>query len=87
MQAAAEWIGRGQIAAGISNMSNLTKIIGPFSYTVLFGTYGQSSPFWAAGAFIVASEILLRMRKGMGFASLQKAQETMKGGKAATATL
>jgi predicted MFS family arabinose efflux permease len=58
--AAAAGIGRGQIAAGISNMANLTKIMGPYAYTLLFGQFGQYSPFFVGSLFIVLSEVLQR---------------------------
>jgi hypothetical protein len=40
--------------------ANLTKIIGPYAYTVLFGKFGQYSPFLVGSLFIALSEVLQR---------------------------
>jgi len=37
----------GQVAASISNIANLAKIVGPYAYTMLFSRYGQAAPFYA----------------------------------------
>jgi len=38
----------GQVAASISNLANLAKILGPYTYTILFSRYGQAAPFLAS---------------------------------------
>lgn len=57
--AALQNIGKGQIAAGIGNMSNLGKMVGPVTYTWLFGTYGQRAPFAAAASLTVLCQALI----------------------------
>lgn len=37
----------GQVAASVSNIANLGKILGPYAYTTLFSRYGQAAPFLA----------------------------------------
>ena len=53
-------MGKGQVAASIAQMSNVCKIVFPFTFASLFARYGQATPFYLAAASMVLSEWLQR---------------------------
>jgi DHA1 family tetracycline resistance protein-like MFS transporter len=52
-------LGRGEVAAGIAQMANLTKVFGPLTFALLFARLGQRAPFFLAAGMIAAAEALL----------------------------
>jgi len=52
-------IGRGEVAGMLSNLANVTKIVCPFAYTLLYSRFGQLAPFVVASAAVAASQGLL----------------------------
>lgn len=74
-------IGRGEVAGMLANLANVTKIVCPFAYTLLYSRFGQLAPFVVASAAVAASQGILLTLDEASLSGNERAHDSKKENK------
>lgn len=70
--------GKGETNAMIRNMGNVCKILGPYTFTLMFGRFGQFSPFLVGSVAVGIAQMLMMSGNGKKAFTFQKKKKDTK---------